>query len=450
MNNLKLSITNLYFITFFTLNLAISACVSLSYDESYYWIYSKFLSFGYYDHPPMVAFLIKLGTLLGDTELGVRFYFNVLATASLWMMWNLSNKTKPIFFILLSLSLPLIQAAGFLALPDTPLLFFSILFLWFTKKYLDEDNLKNSFWISVSIASMFYSKYHGLLVVLLTVGAMPTLLKRKSFWVIVVSVIILYFPHIYWQYQHDFVTFDFHLNGRDEKHFELKNIMDYIGSQIAIFGISFFLLLLIWIKKINIRDHFERILTFNIFGFLIILFFMSFRNQIEANWTVTACAFFLILMTLIAEKLNLKLRSKILISIIPVTLLLVFRIILILPDSFYKGKEIGRLNEVKHWDERIKTLSSHTKGLPIVSETYQYGAKISFELKKLIPVEHFRGRDSHYRLLNLTKGMDRDQPIYYLTPRKQKNGVRIETGYKDPIYIIKTTLNKLNKKHRKK
>jgi 4-amino-4-deoxy-L-arabinose transferase-like glycosyltransferase len=128
MNYLKNNPVNIYLILFFVVNLIISACASLSYDESYYWIYSKFLSFGYYDHPPMVALLIKLGTIFGDTEVGVRFVFNLLATGSLWLMWELTNKTKPIFFILLSLSLPLIQASGFLALPDTPLLFFQFYF----------------------------------------------------------------------------------------------------------------------------------------------------------------------------------------------------------------------------------------------------------------------------------------------------------------------------------
>jgi hypothetical protein len=33
----------------------------ITYDEAYYWVYSNFLSFGYYDHPPMVALLIAIG-----------------------------------------------------------------------------------------------------------------------------------------------------------------------------------------------------------------------------------------------------------------------------------------------------------------------------------------------------------------------------------------------------
>lgn len=42
-------------------------------EEAYYWNYSQHLDFGYLDHPPMVALLIKTSTMiLGTNEFGVR------------------------------------------------------------------------------------------------------------------------------------------------------------------------------------------------------------------------------------------------------------------------------------------------------------------------------------------------------------------------------------------
>ena len=50
------------------------AVLPLSADEAYYWLWSKHLAAGYYDHPPAIAFLIRAGvTLFGDTSFGVRF-----------------------------------------------------------------------------------------------------------------------------------------------------------------------------------------------------------------------------------------------------------------------------------------------------------------------------------------------------------------------------------------
>src|SRR3954466_7411937 len=44
-------------------------------EEAYYWNYAKHLDIGYLDHPPMVAWLIHLGTwLFGNNEFGVRLF----------------------------------------------------------------------------------------------------------------------------------------------------------------------------------------------------------------------------------------------------------------------------------------------------------------------------------------------------------------------------------------
>ena len=46
----------------------------LQAEEAYYWNYSVHLDFGYIDHPPLVAVLIKLSTtLFGLNEFAVRF-----------------------------------------------------------------------------------------------------------------------------------------------------------------------------------------------------------------------------------------------------------------------------------------------------------------------------------------------------------------------------------------
>jgi hypothetical protein len=34
----------------------------LAFDEAYYWQWSKNLAWGYYDHPPLIAFMIRAGT----------------------------------------------------------------------------------------------------------------------------------------------------------------------------------------------------------------------------------------------------------------------------------------------------------------------------------------------------------------------------------------------------
>src|SRR5437870_9242976 len=72
--------TSLAILALVALRLVAAAWTPLTFDEAYYWMWSKHLAFGYYDHPPMVALVIRLGTMIaGDTELGVRLASILLA-----------------------------------------------------------------------------------------------------------------------------------------------------------------------------------------------------------------------------------------------------------------------------------------------------------------------------------------------------------------------------------
>src|ERR1700749_4545489 len=62
------------------LRLVAAAFTPITFDEAYCWMWSKSRAGGYYDHPPMVAYVIRLGTMIaGDTEFGVRLVSILLA-----------------------------------------------------------------------------------------------------------------------------------------------------------------------------------------------------------------------------------------------------------------------------------------------------------------------------------------------------------------------------------
>lgn len=57
----------------FILRLLYAGTFELLQEEAYYWNYAQHLDIGYLDHPPMVAFLIKIGTFVfGNSEFAIR------------------------------------------------------------------------------------------------------------------------------------------------------------------------------------------------------------------------------------------------------------------------------------------------------------------------------------------------------------------------------------------
>src|SRR6202451_3791446 len=74
------------------LRLVAAAWTPITFDEAYYWMWSKHLAGGYYDHPPMVAVVIRLGTMIaGDTEFGVRLVSILLALPMSWAVYRTAS-----------------------------------------------------------------------------------------------------------------------------------------------------------------------------------------------------------------------------------------------------------------------------------------------------------------------------------------------------------------------
>jgi 4-amino-4-deoxy-L-arabinose transferase-like glycosyltransferase len=96
----------------------------------------KILDWGYFDHPPMVALLIKMGYSIFHNELGVRLFFLLVNVLSLFLIERLIEKKGSFIFYVIALSLAVLQLTGFVAVPDTPLIFFTALFFLSYRKFL--------------------------------------------------------------------------------------------------------------------------------------------------------------------------------------------------------------------------------------------------------------------------------------------------------------------------
>src|SRR4249920_435739 len=84
--------TALAILALVALRLVAAAYTPITFDEAYYWMWSKHLAGGYYDHPPGVAMVIRLGTMIaGDTELGVRLVSILSALPMSWAVYETAS-----------------------------------------------------------------------------------------------------------------------------------------------------------------------------------------------------------------------------------------------------------------------------------------------------------------------------------------------------------------------
>src|SRR5437588_112836 len=74
------------------IRLVIGALLPLTEDEAYYRIWALTPALGYYDHPPMVAWWIWLGShLVGDDPLGVRLIAILSSTLTSFLVFDLTR-----------------------------------------------------------------------------------------------------------------------------------------------------------------------------------------------------------------------------------------------------------------------------------------------------------------------------------------------------------------------
>ncbi|HSQ57682.1 MAG TPA: glycosyltransferase family 39 protein, partial [Gemmata sp.] len=107
--------------------LGLAALIPPFDDELYYWCWSRDLQLSYYDHPPMVAYMIRLSTeLFGKSVFAIRIPAILSAVVVAGVIDWLSRPRDLLPLILLS---PVLTFAAVLVTPDTPMLLCWALYL---------------------------------------------------------------------------------------------------------------------------------------------------------------------------------------------------------------------------------------------------------------------------------------------------------------------------------
>ncbi len=386
-------------IIFFVINLLQSKYTALFEDEAYYWVWSKNLAFGYFDHPPLVALWVRISSLFFDNELGVRFFSTITYSVMLvviWLIIDYKEKWKYVWlYFLLVISVAILNIFGFVTTPDTPLFLFTALFLYYYKQFLINNNWKNILLLGLSMAGMLYSKYHGILVLFFVVMSNLSLLKNKKFWMAGFFGFILFLPHLNWQYQNDFPSFVYHLKERGKKPYSINNTVMYFVNIIAIVGITFPIVYKAFFKQ-KAYSKFNKSLNFIVYGFIIFFFFTTFTSRPQAQW-IGIILIPLIILTFPYFIQNQKSRKwLIILGSIQFGLLLIVRI-------FLANENISPIKLEPHIGQTwIPTLKEKTKSKPIVFvNSYRNASLYTFYTGiKTHSYSVLKGRKSQYDLLD--------------------------------------------------
>ncbi len=424
-----------YFLLGWTVLNIIQACtLELQGDEAYYWLYSRYLAWGYFDHPPMVAIFIRIGDSLLHNEFGLRLMTILTSSCSIYLLWLILKKyaVDAVAFMLVVSGIFIFHIYGFTTTPDVPLFFFTVLFYYIYQRYIHEDKLALALLLAVIIACLFYSKYNAVLVVGFTVLANIKLLKRWSFWLIVAVSVALYLPHILWQVQYGYPSVNYHLFERSARHYDFTNTFSYLPAQLLMAGplIGWFLFYKAFTTQI--KDEFIRCLVVNCAGTLIFFLISSFKGEVQPQWTFILFAPLVMLVLIGFKQAGGYPKWFFPLAIVNLSILVIVRVIII--GGFGFARTYGHLKSYygfKEWTNKVKQKAGDA--YVVMNQGFQNPSKYDYYTNSL---KCFAYDTRYYRRTQFEIWPMEDsiqhKPVYYLVDQPIKgittDSIKITAG----------------------
>ena len=278
--------------------------LELTFDEAYYTLWSRSLSFGYLDHPPMVALLIRASTaLFGDSEIGVRMLSLLLVGAMPALValiaWRLfGSAEKAVLAALMWIAMPLVLIGAVFVTPDAPLVVFWTLGLmalgelWRTgeARWLIALGLALGLALQSKFTAIFFAAGLGLALI-----ATPSLRRWLASPALVASLVLalaIFAPFVAWNAEHGWATFAKQLGRAPPHGLAPFYLAEFLISQVGLINPLVFAALVPAVAAIPWREtvpprspgEARRILACTIAPAAAYFLIHSLHDRVQANW----------------------------------------------------------------------------------------------------------------------------------------------------------------------
>jgi len=285
------------------LRLLFAGAFALVPDEAYYWQWSRYLSPGYHDHPPMIAWLIYLSTtVLGHHEVTVRLPSVLcLAATSIYLMTFAKHwfgGRAALLTTILVQSILAFNAGGIIATPDSPLMAAWAGACFHIAKAFEDGNwqqwLLGGLLFGLGLLSKYTMFMLAPLIFICGLWHAGSRQQLKRMWPYAGFCLgcLMFSPVIWWNIDNGWSTFRHvahqggvgHMSG-----LQIIYLLEYIGSQIGLLSPLVFLLVTIaWFRYFQQprgqRGWIDSYLLLTSFPVVVLFGLLCLRTRVEGNW----------------------------------------------------------------------------------------------------------------------------------------------------------------------
>lgn len=283
-----------------------AALVELSPDEAYYWIWSKHLAVGYYDHGPVVAWLVRAGTaVFGDSALGVRLGALVCSALTGWMVFVITGRItenyRQAFWAAVLLSVcPIFSVGAVVHTPDAALAVAWSLAVWFSLRAFQGEKIVDWVGVGFSAGVAVLAKMTGaLLLVGLGIFVVSCKAGRQRLAspgpaMALLLAVVVALPNLIWNSQHGGGSFAFQLHHATfGAAFSPLDFLAFIGAQAGVVSPLLWIAMVLfmgicWRRSVRFGRADVYMLWCLSAPILLLFALLSLVNKVEANWPVVA------------------------------------------------------------------------------------------------------------------------------------------------------------------
>ncbi len=298
-------------VVIFLLRILFMGLMGLMPQDAYYEFYGQHLAWSYFDHPPAIAYLLRVFTeVFGERVFAVKMADSVITLLAFIAFYKLCgcflSVRRSLLACILLFSTLMISTLSLVSTPDVPLILFWTLSLYCLYQAVFQEKKWAWLWSGIMMGLAFDSKYTGvflpagLILFLLLSAPHRKLFGSGWFWLGVLMFLVVVTPIIWWNWQHDFASFLFQTSGRvgTARGVSLKvsGFLGLLGHQSAILMPVLFAALL-WLVFISFKKYIVRkdpvspqsLFLYAFFVPVFLLFiFISFVYWVKLNWMMPA------------------------------------------------------------------------------------------------------------------------------------------------------------------
>jgi Dolichyl-phosphate-mannose-protein mannosyltransferase len=364
-------------------------------QDAYYYFYADHLALSYFDHPPMVGWMLWLFTSVsGKSIIAVHAADFLVTLATTYVFYLLAirmlSPQKTANAVVLFFSTLMVSFLSINTTPDVPLLLFWALSLLCAHKAITDDKLLYWLLTGIMMGAAFLSKYTavflpaGLFLFLLISKQHRSKLFSRRFVLVCILFAVVASPVLIWNIENDFASFKFQGANRateiKNEGFNIKNVFGLFAHQLAILLPVVFALLLWAIYKL-VRRPLSKMKSLSTDSIFLLCFFLplvsfffviSFIYWVKLNWMMPAYISGIIWATVYFKHkwLSYQVVPSLIISVLGLFFIFLYPVPIKSDDTWWGWKELNT-----ELDKKLETKPGY---FLLANDSYKTSAVLSF------------------------------------------------------------------------